>query len=125
MAAAESINALENILRDLIERVLQDRHGDKWLDHLGVTGERRAGWEDRREVERKKRTAGSIDERLLYYADFTDLFPIIKKKWDPDFRECFGDQAELKTYLEKLADLRNPDAHSRSLLEVEEQLVAG
>ena len=125
MALDDSINALENSLRDLIERVLHKRYGEPWAEHLGITPERRAHWEGRREEERKKRTAGVIDERLLYYADFTDLFAIIKKNWDPDFRACFGDQTELRVYLEKLADLRNPDAHSRSLLEVEERLVEG
>jgi len=125
MALDNSINALENSLRDLIERVLGERYGEQWADHLGITPERRAEWERRRDEERKKRTAGVIDERLLYYADFTDLFAIIKKNWDPDFLACFGDQTELRVYMEKLADLRNPDAHSRSLLEVEEHLIAG
>jgi hypothetical protein len=125
MATGDAINALENILRDLIERVLRERHGERWPEHLGVTAERKAEWERRRDEERKKRTAGVIDQRLLYYADFTDLFGIIKKNWDPDFRGCFGDQMELRVYLEKLADLRNPDAHSRSLLEVEERLIEG
>lgn len=125
MDTGHSINALENALRDLIERVLKHRHGPQWIEHLGVTAERRAGWEARREVERKTRTAASIDERLLYYADFTDLLTIIKANWDPDFRACFGKRAELETYLTKLAYLRNPDAHSRSLLHVEEQLVEG
>jgi Swt1-like HEPN len=125
MALDDSINALENSLRDLIERVLRKRYGEPWAEHMGITPERRAHWVGRREEERKKRTAGVIDERLLYYADFTDLFAIIKKNWDPDFRACFGDQTELRVYLEKLADLRNPDAHSRSLLEVEERLVEG
>jgi Swt1-like HEPN len=125
MAQGDSINALENILRDLIERVLRNRHAESWADRLGITQSRREGWERRREEERKKRTAGTIDERLLYYADFTDLLAIIEKNWDPDFLECFGDLTELRVYLEKLADLRNPDAHSRALLEVEEHLIAG
>ncbi len=119
------INALENTLRDLVEDVLRRRHGEGWAEHLGVTDARKTTWEQRRDEERKKRTAGMIDERLLYYADFTDLFTIIKKNWDPEFAECFGDQTELRVYMDKLRDLRNPEAHSRSLLEVEEQLVLG
>jgi hypothetical protein len=125
MALDDSINALENILRDLIERVLRQRYGEEWSDHLGIPAIRRAEWERRREVERKKRTAGVIDERLLYYADFPDLFTMIKQNWEPEFRACFGDQTELRVYLEKLAGLRNPDAHSRSFLKVEERLIEG
>jgi hypothetical protein len=92
---------------------------------LGVTAGRTAEWERRRDEERKRRTAGAIEDRILYYADFTDLFVIIKKNWDPEFRACFGDQTELRVYLEKLAAFRNPDAHSRPLLPVEQQLIAG
>jgi hypothetical protein len=122
---ADLINVLENSLRDLIEQVLRSRHGSTWLDHLGVTPDRMAEWERRRDEERKKRTAGAIDERLLYYADFTDLFAVIRKNWDPDFKACFGDQTELRVYMEKLGAFRNPRAHSRPLLPVEQQLIAG
>jgi len=125
MAPEDSINVLENSLRDLIEQVLRKRHGEAWMNNLGVTSDRQAGWERRRDDERKQRTAGAIEERILYYADFSDLFPIIKKNWDPDFKSCFGDQNELRVYMDKLADFRNPDAHSRQLLPVEQQLVGG
>jgi hypothetical protein len=124
MTSDDSINVLENSLRDLIEQLLRNEHGAGWTDHLGVTTERLAQWEERREVERKSRTAGVIEERILYYSDFTDLYVMIKKNWDL-FKPCFGDQTELRVYMEKLADFRNPDAHSRSLLPVEQQLVEG
>src|SRR5690349_18163525 len=87
--AMDSISILENGLRDLVGKVLRNRHRDAWEDHLGVTPERLERWRDRREVEGRRRTGAAIEQRLLYYADFPDLLDIIRKNWDPDFKLCF------------------------------------
>lgn len=126
MAEDDPLNVTENVLRDLISDVLGVQHGDTWQDHLGVTAERRAKWEERRTEERKRRTGGVVDERSLYYADFTDLWTIIgnEKNWAL-FKDCFGKKKTLEAYLDRLGDFRNPSAHSRSLLTFERDLING
>lgn len=69
-------------------------------------------WEERREEERKRRSGAVIEERILWYSDFTDLWKILKKNWGL-FKPCFGDAKRLEVYLDRLAALRNPGAHSR------------
>lgn len=122
----EPLGVAENVLRDLIKDVLAAQHGEAWHDHLGVTAERRAKWEERRVEERKRRTGGVADERLLYYADFTDLKTIIGNdtNWAL-FKDCFGVKKVFDVYLDRLGALRNPGAHSRALMDFERNLIIG
>lgn len=117
-SAEESLHLAEVTLRDLIADLIPD------VQDLGLSGARLESWTQRREEERKRRVGAQIDERLLSYADFTDLEAIVTKNWDT-FKPCFGDLARLKAYLHRLAALRNPGAHSRPLLPFEEALVVG
>ncbi|MFF5292607.1 Swt1 family HEPN domain-containing protein [Paractinoplanes globisporus] len=125
MDIGNSINVLENALRDLAEALLRKKHGDKWSEHLGVSEERQAVWQERMEEEPKKRPGGQADNRPLYYSDFYDILQIIRKNWDIGFKDCFKDRKRFDTYVDRLAAFRNPDAHSRSLLPFEEHLVIG
>lgn len=113
-------------MRSLIADVLSTEHGDAWESHLGVTPERIAKWQDRRTEAEKRAVGGVVEQRILFYADFTDLLRIISapSNW-PLFKPCFREAKRLEVYLERLADLRNPAAHSRSLLPFEEDLAAG
>lgn len=121
----DPIAILENSLRDLIGDVLKAKHGDEWANSLGIAQERIDQWKERREVEKRRRTGGIIDDRLLYYADFYDLKTLIRKHWDSGLSDCFGDLKSTELYLEKLDSLRNPDAHSRNWLPFERNLVEG
>jgi len=121
---AEAITRVENVLRDLIEETLGNKHGDDWLAHLGVSEEQLTGWRGRQEEDRKRRGSEAAEERLLYYADLHDLGPALRKNWEL-FSPCLGDLKEMEVYLGRLDDLRNPQAHSRGLLPFEEHLILG
>lgn len=122
----EQISALENVLRDLIERVLSDKYGAGWLTHLKVGEDRVALWAERREEESKRRPGVSVDPRLLFYSEFTDLANIIDKHWDDGFIDCFRDKKRIQLDLKRLLGYRNPAAHSRQVVVPWEQdLISG
>lgn len=124
MDATSALKDGENALRDFIEEILQEHFGAEWVDKCGVTEEGIEKWTERQQVEAKKLTAGNVDPRLLYYAQFFDLKTILFKNWDL-FKPCFGDKKTMEVYLDKMDDYRNPDAHRRKLLPSQEQLLCG
>lgn len=122
--ASLSLRTLERVLRRLIEDVLRSTHGASWVDELGVPPERVGGWRLRLEEESKRRTGGISSSSLLDYSEFTDLRLIVHKHWET-FRPCFRDKKQFNVYMERLSDLRNPDAHARPLLPFERPLMLG
>jgi len=123
-SSEDPLRLTENVLRGLIQDVLRETYGTEWSGHLGVTAERIAGWEERRDAEGKRRSGAVIEERILWYSNFTDLFTMIRKNWDL-FKECFGDLKKVEMYLQRLAEIRDPGAHSRALLPFENALIEG
>lgn len=121
---SDPFEKVENSLRDLIADVLHDTYGDEWEEHLGVSDERLDRWRERREVQRKQAVGGVVEERLLYYADFHDIWTILKKKWEL-FSDCFRSKKRIEVYLDRLGELRNPDAHNRTAMPFEEHLAEG
>jgi hypothetical protein len=123
-AADDPLKLTENVLRELIEDLMSVRHGPDWIKQLGVTAERVEQWEARRDEERKRRAGTVVDERLLWYSDWTDLQTVFDKHWEL-FEPCFGKKKRFDTYLDRLGALRNPDAHSRPLRPFERALIDG
>jgi hypothetical protein len=121
---AEAIRRVENVLRDLIEETLRNKHGDDWLTYLGVSDDQLTSWREKQEEERKRRGSEAVEERLLYYADLHDLAPALKKNWEL-FSPCLGDLKDIQVYLGRLNDLRHPEFHGRTLLPFEEHLILG
>jgi hypothetical protein len=129
MEPRAAINAVEVVLRDLIEQILAEHLGaDAWIDECGCTPDRIQKWRDRQEEEAKRRDGTVPERRLLYYSDFSDLTSIIAKHWET-FKPCFGDRPRQRktfdVYMQRLEDFRNPEMHSRSLLPFEAALVEG
>jgi hypothetical protein len=122
--ATDALALTENVLRELIQDVMQARYGADWMAHLGVTAERIGRWEERRVEEGQRRSGAVTESRLLWFADFTDLWVVLKKNWEL-FKDCFGDLKRLEVYLDRLSELRNPGAHSRVLLPFEVAEVEG
>jgi len=120
----ELLRLTENVLRELIEVLMRDAYGSAWFQHLGVTSERINQWERRRDDEGRRRTGTTVEDRLLWYSDFTDLWRILKANWEL-FEPCFGNQNRLEVYLDRLAGLRNPGAHARQLVPFEAAIVVG
>lgn len=124
MPIQDDIFRLENSLRSIVADVLRVNYGVQWLNHLGVSEERFGRWEERRVEAAKHSTGAVVEQRLLYYADFHDLWSIINHNWEL-FKPCFGDKKETEVYLTRLNELRNPTAHSRPVLQHEESLAEG
>jgi Swt1-like HEPN len=120
---AESINAVEVALRDLIEQILGKKFGSGWIKECG-TPEKIQQWENRKAQEAKQRDATVAENRLIYYSDFTDLAPIIKRHWEL-FKPCLDNRKTFDVYMERLEEFRNAPMHSRTLVPFERALVEG
>ncbi|MBA2725292.1 MAG: hypothetical protein H0U53_04815 [Actinobacteria bacterium] len=123
MAPSDAINAVEIVLRDLVEQVLTEKHGEEWIEQCG-TAEKIERWRERKVEEAKKRDGTATEERLLYYSDFTDLAPMIKKHWEL-FKPCLGDRKTFDVYIGRLEEFRNAPMHSRALVPFERALAEG
>lgn len=125
MDITQYLKDTENSLRDFIAAVLEDKLGDNWVLNCGVSEGRLKNWTDRRTVEAKRQTSATVEERLIYYADFYDLTTILHKNWSGEFSQAFGDWKTMEVMLNILEKYRDPDAHRRELLPHQKHLIAG
>lgn len=125
MDATQALKDTENTLRDFIADVLERKFGADWVSKCGVSDDHRAEWTKRKEVEALRQRAGTVEERLLYYAHFFDLETILKKHWDGEFSAALGEWKTMQVWLNELGKLRDPDAHRRQLLPHQEALAVG
>jgi hypothetical protein len=124
MDITQALKDAENALRDFIAVILQQKLGEEWIDQCGVSAERVEKWREREQVEAKRLEAGTVDERLIYYADFYDLRTILNKHW-ADFAPALGDKRTMDVWLSELEKLRDADAHRRELLPHQKHLALG
>lgn len=117
----QSLKDAENSLRDFLADVLSRKLGENWVDACGVSVDRIEQWRQRRADEERRQTP----ERILYYADFFDLFPILKKHWDGEPKAALGDLRLMEVWLDELGKLRNPEAHRRELMPHQKHLILG
>lgn len=125
MDATQTLKDTENSLRDFIAESLGKKLGDNWTENCGVSPERIENWKKRKGVEGKRQESGTVEERLLYYADFYDLPVILKKHWSDVFSPVFGEWKTMEVFLDQLQKLRDPDAHARELLPHQKSLILG
>ncbi len=123
MEPTEAINNIEVVLRDLITHILFERFGSEWIEQCG-SSEKIERWQARRKEEAAKRDGTVVEQRLIYFADFTDLLPIIKQHWEL-FLPCLGDKKTFEIYMGRLEDFRNAPMHSRALVDFEQRLIQG
>lgn len=124
----QALKEAENSLRDFIANRLEMRFGSGWIDICGVSPERIDTWKDRKAIEAKRQRTGTVEERLLYYADFYDLSTIVMKHWSDEsvgFSTAFGKRKTMETFLGELEKLRDPHAHQRELLPHQKHLILG
>lgn len=124
MDITQSLKDAENSLREFISTILSKKFGKDWIEHCQVSDERLRKWSARAEEEKKKQRFGTIENRLIYYADFYDIKTILKKNWAL-FADALGEWKVMEVWLGELEKLRNPDAHRRELLPHQKQLAAG
>ena len=75
-------------------------------------------------AEAKKRDGATTEQRLLYYSDFADLAPVIRKHWEL-FKPCLGEHKTFDVYMDRLEEFRNAPMHSRTLVPFERALAEG
>lgn len=121
----QSLKDTENALRDFISNVLRKKFGENWVDQCDVSPERIEQWKERKAVEEKRQKFGTVEERLIYYANFYDLKTILHKNWQGEFKEALGDWKTMEVWLDELGRLRDPDAHRRELLTHQKHLALG
>ncbi|MGA7577084.1 MAG: Swt1 family HEPN domain-containing protein [Desulfobaccales bacterium] len=121
----QTLKDTENALRDFIASILHNKFGEKWAEKSGLSPERIKKWQDRKAEEEKRQKFGTVEERLIYYADFYDLETILQKNWDGEFKEALGDWKTIKVWLDELGKLRDPEAHRRELLPHQKHLALG
>lgn len=122
--ATRALRDAENALRDFIGAVLPPILGPDWIDKCGANPDRVEKWRERKQVEASRQEAGVVEERILYYADFYDLSPILRKHWG-HFADALGDFKTFEVFLNELGRLRDPDAHRRELLPHQKHLAVG
>jgi hypothetical protein len=126
MEPSTALKLVENSLRDFIEHTLVKRLGDNWIENCGVTNDRIQKWIEKKATDTKKmELSGIVESRLLYYSDFYDLKPILKKYWAVDFSPAFGDFKKMDVFLDILGTFRNGNAHGREFLPHQTNLVLG
>lgn len=125
MEVNRALKDTENSLRDFIASTLKDSLGEDWITKCGVSTDRIEKWKERKEIEVKRQDTGTVEERLIYYADFYDLNTILKKNWTSEFSKVFGEWKTLEVYLNVLEKYRDVEAHRRELLPHQKDLVKG
>ena len=107
----------ENRLRRFIQSGLENTVGEKWWK-LGVPLDVQERCRERKEKREKAYPWMEKKEYpLIFYADFLDYAKIITRKdnWKQIFRQCFMDEAWIKTKLMELNPIRTDIAHGREL----------
>jgi len=121
----QALKDAENALRDFVSNILIKKFGADWINQCSVPPERIETWKERKSVEEKRQKFGTVEERLIYYADFYDLKTILHKNWPGEFKEALGDWKTMEVWLDELGRLRDPDAHRRELLPHQKHLAVG
>lgn len=124
MDISQSLKDAENTLRDFISDILTKKYGNNWIEKCKISKDRIDRWSSRKTEEIKKQKFGSVENRLVYYADFFDIKTILKKNWDL-FSDALGEWKVIEVWLNELERFRNPEAHRRELLPHQKQLAAG
>lgn len=117
MRATESINLIEQVLRDLIREIM----GESWQQHPGLN---LAKLEEKRDADGASRRGVVGGDDIINFLEFYHLQAIIEKNWHR-FEPALGKKKYFTAYMDRLEGLRNPAMHSRDLLPFEEQLVLG
>lgn len=84
-------------------------------------------WRERQEDDESRRKGGTVDDRLIYYADLYDLRNILEDHWHGgEFSDALGGNLNnIRVLLKQLEHLRNPVAHRRELHPHEKHLAVG
>ena len=102
---------IENIIRKLINDVLEEKHDIDWWDNL-VPPDLKENVEAK--IKKEKDTTISRIENPLTYTSFGDLIKIFESNWI-DFQDILRSKKSMRETLLQLNKLRNVIAHSCEL----------
>ena len=90
---------------------MTERYGERWEKHR-VPGELRKQWEEKRQSGMAK---GETEQRLLWYADFTNYVDVILRgdNWREVFKDFFLNDLDIRVSFQRLQPLRLPVMHAR------------
>jgi hypothetical protein len=110
-AAYAQLSHLETHLRVFIHRVMTEKYGERW-ETQRVPGDIRKQWEEKRQNGLAK---GETEQRLLWYADFTDYVTILLRSdnWREVFKAIFLNETDIRVSFQRLHPIRLPVMHAR------------
>lgn len=120
-AIASCERALRHLLRSAIE------HSERLTLAEWAGQQRVSDWQERSDVEAKKRQSRGVavtSTDLLDYSNLFDLIAMCQKEWNA-VSPALGKSKEVLAILRRLDDVRNTIAHGRELVPFEVDLVAG
>ncbi|MCK4816327.1 hypothetical protein KA005_11210 [bacterium] len=112
---------LENSIRVVIKRILENNHGDKWWD-TRVPRPVCDNVEDRKRKEAKNPWHGKRGQHEIFYSGFGDLKRIILNNWG-DFKDLFPSQPWITQKLAELEHPRNVLAHHNPVSTTDQQRI--
>lgn len=105
---------LENLVRYVVMRVLNEKYGDNWWDKANISGDVRKEVQKRIFEEDVNRWHSKRGSNPIFYTNFDDLRSIIINNWE-HFRELFPDQIWIQSRLKDIEPSRNIIAHNNPL----------
>lgn len=108
-----TIYVFENSVRNVVQVVLEKKHGTNWWD-TKVSTKIRKKVSDRMNDEEVHKWHGKRGAHQIFYSDIEDLSDIISTNWN-DFKQYFPNQAWVKTMIEIIGKSRNVVAHNNPL----------
>jgi hypothetical protein len=119
-----ALNSCEQALRVLFAHAYRSAYGDDWLTRV-ASDDQIGSWRNRRDTEgRARHGVAGVDQSELAYAEFYELCNIAEKNWDR-LADALGKKKNTLPLLRRFEALRNTVAHSRSVLQFEEDLLSG
>lgn len=121
----QELKIIENSLRDIISFALNIKYGHDWLNQLKVSKDKINSWKDKMTEEKKRFRGTLIDNRLIYYSEFHDLYTIINNHWDDIFKDIFIDKKQTEVMLDIISSYRISIAHNRELKDHQKHFLVG
>ena len=112
---------LENSIRVVIKRILENKHGNRWWEKR-VSKIVRDNVKDRKKKESKQPWHGKRGQHEIFYSNFGDLKKIIVNNWT-DFKNIFPDQAWITQKLKELEHPRNVLAHHNPVSDIDQNRI--
>jgi hypothetical protein len=105
---------LENLVRYVVMKVLEDRYGNEWWNNRNVvSGKIAEKVDERKRFERDNRWVAKRGTDEIFYTDLRDLSRIIATN-SKEFKKIFAN-SEIEAELRKLEPSRNIIAHNNPL----------